>query len=182
MRLAPRPAPLGWRPPVRHAARLPVNRAELVPLDAGDGASLGGTHDGPFGPLAALLVGYDDAAAAVVRDRVIRDDLEAADLIALLRASDETLASTLEAAFTGAPPAAPPLTTASATAIVVSGMHPAEVGDFVAAVDDAGVAPDLWCAAVPANWGDRTLAQLLLDIQADKEEVERQVAAGEWEG
>ena len=71
----------------------------LVPLDVGDD-SLGGTHDGVFGPLALLLIGFSDADADTVRS-VVAEDLGAASILPVLRATREALAGTLADALSG---------------------------------------------------------------------------------
>lgn len=145
----------------------------LVPLD--DDA-LGGMHDDGDFPLALLLVGYSDAEAAAVV-AAVADDLGAGAILPVLRANEATLAGTLADALTGvsvanaaarsAPPHAGRSATGGLTAAIISGATSDELQAVVGAVTDAGAAPDLWCAAVPANWGDRSVRQLVADIAGD---------------
>lgn len=158
----------------------------LVPLDIGDD-SLGGVHDGTFGPLALLLVGYDDATAATVID-VVDQDLGAATILPVLRLPVAGLESTLADALDGVtvqnaaqkstPPLATRADTGGLTAAIISGATPDELQSIVGAVTDADAAPDLWCAAVPANWSDRSVRRLVEDIAGDAAAA----AAREMEG
>lgn len=158
----------------------------LVPLDVG-ADSLGGTHDGVFGPLALLLIGFSDADADAVRS-VVAEDLGAASILPVLRATRKSLEGTLADALTGvtvdnvAVRERGPLATRAdlngLTAALVSGASPDELQDVVGAVIDGGVGPDLWCAAVPANWSDRSLKQLVQDIAGDAAAAAAREAAG----
>jgi len=163
--LRPPPARLASAPTRPRPPRASDDGPDLVPL--GDG--LAADDGAPFGPLALLLVGFDAREAATVR--TMMDGMDAS-MVAVVRATQGMLSEPLAAALgDGAPPdPSPPLDPATSPvprAIIVSGMYAGELEDTMAGYGDAGLPPPLWCAALPANWGDRPLGQLVLDIAGD---------------
>ena len=153
--------------------------------------------DGLFGPLALLAVGLEAEALRALAD-LLENDLEARGVVPAFVASEAMLSSDLCSAFAEAlgggggdlfensssdraPGAAAGLVAAPRSAVerpavVLSGMSSPEVVSVVSAWRDSGNAElhgeVLFCAAVPANWKNRTLRQLVEDIAGDAAEVE----------
>lgn len=179
-----------------------VEGPSLVPLDPRSASLLpspsegeGYDDDGLFGPLALLAVGLEPKALRALAD-LLEDDLEARGVVPAFAASEAMLSRDVCCAFeeaigrgeefclfasSSAAAAAPRADLASRSsverpAVVLSGMSSAEVVVVVSAWRDSGNSEAhsevLFCAAVPANWRNRTLWQLVEDIAGDAAEVE----------
>lgn len=171
----PDPVPLNGGPPDNDAP-FGDGGPDLVPLS--DGLP---DNDAPFGPLALLLVGFAADEAAAVRSMM---DAMDASMVAVVRATEGMLAEPLSAALAGdgAADASLPLdpgTSPVPRALIVSGMYAGELEDTMAGYREAGLPQPLWCAALPSNWEDRPLGQLVLDIAGDAEAMAARAREGE---
>jgi hypothetical protein len=151
----------------------------MVPVEA-DGGLAG--EEGLFGPTAMLLCGFTPQETEAVR-ALLADDLGAADHVALLTLTRGGLAGTLRDAFEGesltsdTTPFESPETTFRA--VVLSGMYGGEVQDVIGAWRARRALPEpVWAAAVPGNYDNRTIAQLLEDVAADDAAMKARAAGG----
>jgi len=153
----------------------------MVPLDPSSSPGLAGEDD-LFGPTAMLLCGFSSAERDAVRAMLGRN-LGAGDHVAVLTLTqgglDGTLRDALEGESLHADAGASPLQPGSTRRVVIlSGMYSGEVIDVVGAWRDAGLPEPVWAAAVPGNYDNRTLAQLLEDVAADDAAMQARRAGG----
>jgi len=154
-------------------AREERHAPELVRLDAEDEGGLGQTSAELFGPLAVLMVGFQEHEVQAFRSIML--DMEA-DMVKIIvcdkRMFQQTLRQALEA------PGHMHNQCVGQRAMILSGMNAAEVGEIIGAYRDAGLPEPVWAAALAANW-DRKIKDLVNDIYGDHNYMmERERSAG----
>ena len=150
--------------------------------------------EGLFGPLALLAVGLSPGALAALA-ALLEDDLGAKGVVPSFVATEKMLLGDLRSAFEEAVSGssreelclfenassssntfAAPRAAVERPAVVLSGMSSPEVVSIVSAWNDSGNSERhsevLFCAAVPANWTNRSVGKLVEDIAGDAASVE----------
>ena len=167
---------------------LDPNSASLLPSSSEEGEE-GYDADGLFGPLALLAVGLPPKALEALAG-LLEDDLEARGVVPAFAATESMLSLDLCSSFEEVMSRGDelclftnrdvadiaPRSSVERPAVVLSGMSSPEVVSVVSAWQESRNSEKhgeiLFCAAVPSNWKNRTLRQLVEDIAGDAAEVE----------
>jgi hypothetical protein len=139
----------------------------VVPL--GESRTPAGTEE-LFGATAVLLVGYSrDEMDAV---RALLDDM-GATMVPVVPASRAMMGGTIRAAVEARPPPPhepPPI---GRRAVVLSGLYTEELIDVIGAYKDAGLPPTVFSAAVPGNYDNRSIADVVEACWKDQMAAQR---------
>lgn len=137
--------------------------ATFAPLDVSSEGGIGGTSDDVFGPLAVLLVGFQETDFAAFQQ--LMNDMEA-DMVPLYCADGVAMRRSLQSALEEGKPGFQPAPLGTRRAVILSGMYTAEVVDIVSMYREEGLPPAVFAAAVPRNYGSQ-VAALVDEIYSD---------------
>lgn len=134
---------------------------ELVRLDTDDEGGLAQTSSELFGPLALLMIGFDESEVQIFRSIMLDMD---ADMVKIIVCDRQMFQGTLCQAMEA--PGHMHTQRVGQRAVIVSGMNAAEIGEIIGAYRDADLPEPVWAAALAANW-DRKVKDLVDDIYGD---------------